>query len=70
MAEFYIEFKDAAGSNHGSKYYSEPNDAAALTKGQSLLSSEHRTNKRVVVATVYHRTLFNDRANEVAELKV
>lgn len=70
MAEFYIEFKDAAGNSRGSKYFSKTTDADALTEGQSLLTSEHRTNKRIVVATVYHRTLFSDRANEVGELKV
>lgn len=70
MAEFYIEFKDAAGNEHGSKYYSEPDDGAALKKGADLLASAHRGNKRVVGATVYQRTFVSARANEVGDLKV
>ncbi|UGQ10032.1 hypothetical protein LO772_24510 [Yinghuangia sp. ASG 101] len=70
MAEYYVEFKDAVGNSHGDKYFNEPTDAAALTKGQNLLTAEHRGNKRVTVATVYQRTVVSQRANEVGELKV
>ncbi len=70
MAEFHIEFKDAAGNKRGSKYYSEPTDTYALTTGRNLLTSAHRTDKRIVLATVYRRILFPNRAKEIADLKV
>ncbi|MFE2871392.1 hypothetical protein [Embleya sp. NPDC059259] len=70
MAEFHIEFKDAAGNKRGSKNYSEPTDTQALTTGRNLLTSAHRTNKRIVLATVSRRVLFPNRTKEIADLKV
>ncbi|MFI1382890.1 hypothetical protein [Embleya sp. NPDC020886] len=70
MAEFHIEFKDAAGNKRGSKNYSEPTDTDALTRGRTLLTSAHRTDKRIVIATISRRILFPSRAKEIADLKV
>ncbi|MGW1990112.1 hypothetical protein [Embleya sp. NPDC001921] len=70
MAQFQIEFKDASGTTRGSKYYSEPTDTHALTTGRNLLTSAHRTDKRIVLGTVSRRILFPNRAKEIADLKV
>ncbi|MFJ8742401.1 hypothetical protein ACIRL2_23785 [Embleya sp. NPDC127516] len=70
MAEFHIEFKDAAGNKRGSRFFSEPTDTHALTTGRNLLTSAHRTDKRIVLGTVSRRVLFPNRAKEIADLKV